>query len=166
MVYDTLLVLALWMAGTALTLPLTHGEAIHSGNPFFQTYLLFIAFAFYAGFWVYGGQTLGMRAWRLRVIRRDGGAISLWQALLRFLTVLPAWVALGGGFYLLYRSAHPALALLPWGALALAYLASRLDRRRRTWYDIYSETRLIVLPRRARTQSTNAADTDQAEHEE
>lgn len=162
--YDTLLLMALWMVGTALTLFLTHGKAVQPNNPFFQTYLLFIAFMFYAGFWTYGGQTLGMRAWRLRVVRGDGSGISLWQALLRFLTVLPAWIALGGGLYLLYRSTHPALALLPWGGLVLAYLASRLDRRRRTWYDIYSETRLVVLPKRAKARSPDTADADKAQH--
>jgi uncharacterized RDD family membrane protein YckC len=50
---------------------------------------------FFCGFWVAGGQTLGMRSWRLRVQRRDGRPIGWWQALGRFLLAIPA-LALGG----------------------------------------------------------------------
>jgi uncharacterized RDD family membrane protein YckC len=45
----------------------------HLASPFFRTYLLLVCFFFYGGFWVHGGQTLGMRAWRLRLQRRNGG---------------------------------------------------------------------------------------------
>lgn len=41
---------------------------------------------FYLWFWTHGGQTVGMRAWRLRVQNTDGSAISLTQALIRLAT--------------------------------------------------------------------------------
>ena len=41
---------------------------------------------FYVWFWTHGGQTVGMRAWRLRVQNSDGTAISVTQALLRLAT--------------------------------------------------------------------------------
>ncbi len=42
--------------------------------------------AFYLWFWTHGGQTMGMRAWRLRVQNSDGSMISLTQAMIRLAT--------------------------------------------------------------------------------
>ena len=65
--YDSLLLLAVYFIATAILLPLTGGEAIEANNPLLTSYLLFISFFFYAWFWVHGGQTLGMRSWRLQL---------------------------------------------------------------------------------------------------
>ncbi|OGI41569.1 MAG: hypothetical protein A2150_00620 [Candidatus Muproteobacteria bacterium RBG_16_64_11] len=40
-------------------------------------------FLFYGWFWTRGGQTLGMRAWRLRLTRADGGPVTWRRAALR-----------------------------------------------------------------------------------
>ena len=82
-VYDSLLLAGVLVVATALAVGLTVaviGSAAFQahnplpGNPFFRTYLLLVCFFFYAGFWVYGGQTLGLRAWRLRIQQRDAPA--------------------------------------------------------------------------------------------
>lgn len=122
--YDSLLLLAVLFIATALILPLTGGEAVRAGHPLFMTYIFLVAFFFYAWFWTHGGQTLGMRAWRLRVVRYDGGPISLWQALLRYL-----------------------VAFVSWGALGLGFLWSLVDREKLTWHDRYSQTKLVVTPK-------------------
>jgi uncharacterized RDD family membrane protein YckC len=92
--YDSLLLTGVLFGATALALGLaaillgSESLKLHNpltSNPFFSTYLLLVCFFFYGGFWIYGGQTLGMRAWRLQVRRRDGRGIGWWQALLRFL---------------------------------------------------------------------------------
>ena len=41
-----------------------------------QAYLLAGGFLFFAWFWVHGGQTLGLRAWRMRLVRDDGRPLS------------------------------------------------------------------------------------------
>ena len=94
MFYDSLLLFSILLVATALALLVTRGT-LHYHNPFFRTYLFFIWFFFYTWFWTHGGQTLGMRAWKLRVQRIDGGPITLWQALLRFLAAIPS-LGLGG----------------------------------------------------------------------
>jgi uncharacterized RDD family membrane protein YckC len=125
-VYDTLLLLGVLFVATALLLPLTEGEAIKPGNPFFSTYLFFICFFFYGWFWTHGGQTLGMRAWKIRVQSFDGWGISWWQALLRFLAAMVSWLALGLGF-----------------------LWMLLDKDKMTWHDRFSQSVLVVVkPRR------------------
>jgi uncharacterized RDD family membrane protein YckC len=61
-------------------------------HPFLATLLLFVTFGFFARFWTYKGQTLGMQAWRIRVQNADGSAITLWQSLLRFMIAIPSTV--------------------------------------------------------------------------
>lgn len=97
MFYDLLLLLSVLLFATALALLLTRGSLDYH-NPFFRSYLFGVCFAFYAWFWLHGGQTLGMRAWKLRVQRTDGRPITPWQALLRFLAAIPCWALLGLGY--------------------------------------------------------------------
>jgi uncharacterized RDD family membrane protein YckC len=74
--------------------------------------------------WRRGGQTLGMRPWRLYLVDADGGA-PRWGALWKRYTVGTASLLLGGmGF---------------WWAL--------LDRDRQAWHDRASGTRLVRRPK-------------------
>jgi len=122
MFYDSLLLLSVLMVGTALALLVTRG-AMDYHNPFFRGYLCGLSFLFYAWFWVRGGQTLGMRTWKLRVQRLDGGPITLWQAVLRFLCAIPAWALLG-----------------------LGYLWLLVDKDRMAVHDRLSKTVIVRLP--------------------
>ena len=98
MFYDLLLLLALLLITTALALLATKGS-LHYHNPFFRSVLFLVWFLFYTWFWTHGGQTLGMKAWKMRIQTRDGQPITLWQALLRFMVAIPS-LALGGlGFF-------------------------------------------------------------------
>ena len=121
LLYDSLLLLAVWFIATAILLPLRHGEAFEH-NPWLTTYLLFISFFFYSWFWMHGGQTLGMRSWRLQLQNINPGPITLWQALLRFMVAIPSALLLGIG-----------------------YLWMLVDRDKLTWHDRYSETRIVQL---------------------
>jgi uncharacterized RDD family membrane protein YckC len=60
--------------------------------------------------WTRSGQTLGMRAWRLRVVSDSGLALDLASALLRFVCGLLAWTPAALGVLWLYAdSEHLAL---------------------------------------------------------
>ena len=123
MFYDSLLLLSMLLVATALALLLTRGT-LHYHNPFFRTFLFLVCFWFYAWFWLHGGQTLGMRAWRLRVQRPDGRPITIWQALLRFLVAIPSLALAGLGFFWML-----------------------VDRNKMTWYDRFSESVIVRLPK-------------------
>jgi uncharacterized RDD family membrane protein YckC len=123
MFYDSLLLFSALLIATALALLVTKGS-LHYHNPFFRTFLFLICFGFYSWFWLHGGQTLGMRAWRLRVQRLDGGPITIWQALLRFLAAIVSLACAGLGF-----------------------LWMLVDRKRMTWHDRFSETVIVRLPK-------------------
>lgn len=94
--YDSFLVFALWMMATALLLPFTGGHRIPPGTLVYQVYLLVIAYLYFDYFWRHGGQTLGMKAWRIRC----QGAVTHGQTALRFLGGLLSLITLGLGFVL------------------------------------------------------------------
>ena len=124
MFYDSLLLLSALLVATALVMMLTRGTLTYH-NPFYKTLLFAICYLFHTWFWLHGGQTLGMKTWRLRVQRRDGGPISIWQALVRFMAAIPS-LALGG----------------------LGFFWMLIDRERMTWYDRFSQTVVVELPKR------------------
>ena len=120
--YDTLLLLGLWFVAVAILLPLNRGEAFAPHNPLLTTYLMFVAFFFYAWFWMHGGQTLGMRAWKLQLRNLRPGHVTWLQLMLRFLVAIPSAALLG-----------------------LGYLWILVDRKRLSWHDRYSETTIVQL---------------------
>ena len=93
--YDLLLLAAVWMLITLIFIVLRGGEAISPGSLPYQLLLFVVAAAFYISSWLRGGQTLGMRAWRIRLEKSSGAAIDLRTGLLRFASGLLT-IASGG----------------------------------------------------------------------
>jgi uncharacterized RDD family membrane protein YckC len=123
MLYDSLLLLALLMMLSYPYVWLTGGDKPGLVmKTAYQFYLLAICFFFYAGFWVRGGQTLGLRTWRLKLVNNNGGPITWSLALKRFAF---AWVS-----------------LLCFG---LGFFWIMFDRDRLAWHDRWSGTRLVIL---------------------
>lgn len=136
LVYDALPVLALWLAvGAVFTVGYTlagHGvrENIRpfSALQWIEWLCCWLVTGAYAVLsWRRGGQTLGMRPWRLRVIAADGGEASV-RALCK-------------------RYAVGTLSLLAGG---LGFWWAWIDRDRLTWHDRASGTRMQRSPRPAR----------------
>tara|TARA_R110001606_G_scaffold11354_5_gene49207 strand:- start:13995 stop:14468 length:474 start_codon:yes stop_codon:yes gene_type:complete len=102
-VYDLFLLAAILLFAAAIAVGVnaivTGGQAIAAGNPFFFLYLLVVSFLFYGWFWTHGGQTLGMRTWKVFLLSEDQHKISWRQAFLRFIVAMPSWFALGLGFW-------------------------------------------------------------------
>ena len=117
-IYDLFLLVALLFLATALLLPFTAGTAV-SGQQviIYRIYLAVVSFFFYGWFWTHGGQTLGLRAWKIKVLTLDKKPISWNQALLRFVTAIPSW-----------------------GCFGLGFLWMLVDNNRRSWHDHLSKT--------------------------
>lgn len=119
--YDSLLLVAvLFTAG--LPLPLIP-EAVRVGpwgRYAILLYMVLVSFLFFGWFWTHGGQTLGMRAWRIRVVSDSGAGLTWRQAGRRFTWAAVSWAAAGTGF-----------------------LWSLIDPQGRTWHDRLSGTRLV-----------------------
>lgn len=122
MVYDTLLVIAMWLVTLFLLVAFSNDSV---GGASVQSLLFVELFAFFAYFWVARGQTLGMLAWHLHLVSLDDPArrVTLKQALLRFVGAFASLLTLG-----------------------LGHLWLLVDADRRAWPDILSRTRMLHSP--------------------
>jgi uncharacterized RDD family membrane protein YckC len=125
--YDLLLLIAVIFAFTLCVVALRGGRQVPPETWWFQLSLLAVSGLFFCWFWTHGGQTLGMRAWRIRLERSDGGAVGWSAALARYLAAWLSIAVAGLGFW--------------WGLL---------NPRRRCWHDMLSSTRLVHTERQPR----------------
>jgi len=124
--YDLLPLLGLWFLAGAIALGLSGGTLeAHPELRKLLTQSLVLAFtaAYFVTSWARGGQTVGMRAWRLRVTRADGAAVDWRRALLRF-----------------------GVALISVAALGIGFAWTLFDPRKRTWHDLAADTVLVKRP--------------------
>ncbi len=124
-IYDLFLLLALLFIATSVVMVFNQGKAIGPGHPlyaFYVTCLLIICFCFYGWFWTHGGQTLGMKTWKMKLQQNNGHPVTWPLAFIRFITAVISWSAAGLGFF--------------W---------SLFSPQRRTWHDIASNCVLVDL---------------------
>ncbi|OZB06613.1 MAG: hypothetical protein B7X54_01590 [Idiomarina sp. 34-48-12] len=137
MVYDLLVAVAILMlaSGVAMLLPailnkmgtieltesFTAADWLNQ-TPLYGIYLLMVLGSFFGWFWWRSGQTIGMRAWRLKVQQRNGQRLTKKQAAIRILTC----------------------------ALGLGNLWVLVDfKNRRAWHDYAAGTELVTLSKEA-----------------
>lgn len=128
-IYDLLPLAGIWFACGVLGVALNGGKAPEPSS--FGAWLQFVlllgaSYAYFLVSWRRGGQTLGMRAWRLRLLDTAGRAPGTAALSLRF-----------------------ALAPLSWLPAGLGFVWSLFDAERRCWHDIGSRTVLVRLPKPA-----------------
>ena len=85
--YDLILLFAVLYFFTIPIIMLTDGNAV-IGNIFYQTYLIFIVFFYYAWFWRKYNQTLGMKIWKIKIYSRYSLKITYLQSIKRILIAL------------------------------------------------------------------------------
>lgn len=127
LLYDFFPVLGLWFAVGALAVLLNGGEAVRADTPagWLEMLALWLVTGAYAAIsWRRGGQTLGMRPWRLRVVASDGTAPGWRAVVIRYAMGTASLLLVGLGF---------------WWAL--------IDRNRLTWHDRASGTRTLRGPK-------------------
>ena len=73
--YDSVVLLGLLMLASAIALPFGNTQKIAFQNIGFTLWLLLVCFLYLGGCWHYGGTTVGMRAWRVRLISNDGKVV-------------------------------------------------------------------------------------------
>lgn len=125
LLYDFFPLLALWFA-TSLVVYLLRGNVPvrpDSLAAYAELLLLWLLTGVYAVIsWRSGGQTIGMRPWRLKIVVADGRSAS-WHALcLRY-----------------------AVATLSTLAFGLGLLWCLIDRERRAWHDMAAGTCFVRL---------------------
>ena len=133
--YDLLLVTALLMVVTGFVFLARGGSAFDPRGLWFRILLLTGWWAYFAWSWASGGQTVGMRAWRLVVTHRDGTAVSLITATLRFLAACLSALAFGLGF-----------------------IWCLIDRDGLTWHDRISGTVLVLRSKLTKPENGEQGD--------
>ena len=124
-IYDTFLLIAILILANGFLYLLATGELIRDYQLVQRIYLVTISFLFYGWFWTHGGQTLGLRAWKIKVLTLDQKPISWKHALLRFTT-----------------------AIFSWGFLGLGFLWVLLNKNGYSWHDYLSKTTLFFEPKK------------------
>ena len=123
--YDALLLGSIWMLATLAIVALRGGESVPAGQLGYQLLLLGAAALFFITSWLRGGQTLGMRAWRLRVERQSGDPLDAQTGIVRFIGGLLSVLTCGLGLLWLW-----------------------IDRDELTWHDRLAGTRVVVVPKK------------------
>ncbi|MDN3696684.1 MULTISPECIES: RDD family protein [Vibrio] len=138
LLYDALIVIAIEMMAAGIVIAIlealvaagllhygtyTDASDLLSTHPVwsyvYTIYLVSVWVYFFVFFWTRAGQTLGMRAWKLRLQNSDNSPITTTQALIRLGT---------SGF-------------------GLANLAVPFDPQKRGFQDIWAKTEVVVLPK-------------------
>ena len=126
LIYDAFLLLALLMIYTGAVMLFTrHAMLPENSGAWVYLYragLIAVIGAYYMLNWLRSGQTLGMRAWRLRAVTDAGKPLSVGNSLARF----------AGGF-------------LAWPPAGLGVLWLYLDRDHLAVHDRLSKTRVVRL---------------------
>lgn len=107
LIYDGFLLIALLMVFTGISLVFTHGNAVlrETAGPWWWVYRageLMVIGGYYVLNWIRSGQTLGMRAWRLRAVGETGKPLTWQRSVLRFCCGFLAWLPAGLGVLWLY----------------------------------------------------------------
>ncbi len=133
LLYDSFPALAMWFLVAVpfvLMYSVATGDVRKNIEPFSALHwlLIFTCWAitglYATASWRRGGQTLGMRPWRLRVVSMDGGAPTRAATWRRYAVATLSLLAAGAGF---------------WWAW--------FDRDRLTWHDRAGGTRVVRVPK-------------------
>lgn len=118
--YDSILLTGILFTATAFLLTFNHGEAFRPGNLIYSSVLVLISGAFFIWFWTHGGQTLGMRAWKIRLERADGAPCDTKTAL-----------------------SHWIIGLILGSLLGIGWWYALIDPKGRALQDLFCRTRVV-----------------------
>lgn len=130
--YDLLICIAIWFLWSMFTFPIIRwllgvedmkSQTGWESDPVYLIYkwipsllvLLYIAGSHYKY-----GHTVGMGAWRLRLVKEDGKAVTFGQSIIRTMV----------------------------SVLGIGMLISPLNRKKQGWHDIVAKTRVVQLEKR------------------
>ena len=118
--YDSILLFAVLFLATIIVMPIFKPAVIQSSHILYPAYLLVVCYLYFVGQWVNGRQTLGMRAWRIKLMNHDLTLLNWKTASIRFLLALLSLPLFGFGLF--------------WAVF---------DPEKTSFYDRFSKTRLI-----------------------
>ena len=118
--YDSVILVGILIVASAIALPFGNMNKTALHDFWFTLWLVLACFAYLGSCWRFGGLTVGMRAWRVKLVSVDGQNISWPRCLLRFL-----------------------VGLISLAAFGLGILWALVDKENRCWHDLAARTILI-----------------------
>lgn len=125
MVYDLFPLVGLWIVAAGLWVLVFHNvyDPRHPApalRALLGVWLLVVAGGYFVVSWTRIGATIGMRAWKLKLVREHGAHVHVRTAMVRYVLALLSLAALGCGFWYAW-----------------------FDRDRRAWHDRVCRTRMM-----------------------
>jgi uncharacterized RDD family membrane protein YckC len=120
MLYDTVILIGLLILASAIALPFGNVNKVAFHDFGFTLWLLIVCLTYIAGCWHYGGMTVGMRAWKIKLVSSDGQKITWPRCILRFIV--------------------GSVSLAVFG---LGILWALVDKKNRGWHDLAASTLLL-----------------------
>lgn len=152
LLYDLIAVLAIVMVVGMICEIATGGQLIATGVHthiawWYQPLQLLVVLSYFVISWLRGGQTLGMRPWRLYLRMRDGDALRPGIGVLRAVVAASPLLLLSLGHI-------ASLGTVVWAIVIvwiLFFAVALFDRRARALHDLIAGTELVgFLPNKAR----------------
>jgi len=128
--YDIVLLIAILLVANGILLLFTDSETLKTHTFIHRSYLISVCFLFYSWFWTHGGQTLGLRAWNIKLLTLEQKPISWSQALIRFITAILSWTVF----------------------LGLGFVWVIFNKKKLSWHDQLSKTALFSVPPKEKNQ--------------
>ena len=133
--YDLIIVFAIvFIAAQWFPLVPVHLQSSPAMTVFKQAYILGISFLYFAYSWQRGGQTIGMKAWRIKLLQNNSRPhgtepdkaqpVGWRQSAIRYSIAIISWLIAGIGFFWIVFS-----------------------HQHNSWHDMASGTRLIMVPK-------------------
>lgn len=126
-IYDLLLHAALWIVVTIVfTVVVLKGQELDNDHRYMLPFTLFplwilVSFSFVSYFWRKNQQTLGMQAWRLKIVNTQGQTPTMQQIVIRF-----------------------SVSCL---TLGLGIIWCLFDRENRSLQDVVTPTKIVYVPK-------------------
>jgi uncharacterized RDD family membrane protein YckC len=119
MLYDGVIILGLLVVASAIALPFGDAHKTAFQDFWFTLWLLAVCALYLTRSWR-AGMTLGMRAWRAKLVSENGLPLSWPRCLLRF-----------------------SVGIVSLGVLGVGVFWALFDGRKRTWHDLAARTLLV-----------------------
>ncbi|WP_144395458.1 RDD family protein [Pleionea sediminis] len=118
-VFVLVFAIGLGLVNLVWSAPANEISASIGSHPLWITYLVLSTSIYYLYCWTKGGQTVGMRTWRIQLLKADGRKLTYAESIIR--------------------------ALLSFGGIANIW--AFIDSEHRGWHDIAVDAYLVQLPK-------------------
>ena len=152
-IYDLFLIIPLMMLTALFWLPFNNGLAIEPGNSLYPLMIssasILTPILFYTYFWYKGGQTLGMKSWKLKIVSVNGKPLTKKQSATRASLLIFSFAFIIVGFNTAYLLNFKIQAFIPlaFALIALLGLLQTFTAKRASLADYLAKTRIIQLPK-------------------